>query len=123
MVWTGWKLIINKEKLLNHGLIGIITLQRILDIFLTYKAMEINKEKFIELNPFMKDLLKNKPLIYLLNIGYIIGLETLNYVANKIEMKKVATAGLSLSILQQCIVLLNNYNNLRELSRSTRWGF
>lgn len=106
-----------RKKLVNQGLIGIIAIQRILDIYMTYKAREIAKERFKELNTLMERVIENKPLVYLINAGYIGGLEALNYVANKIGMNKVATAGLSISILIQSGVLLNNYSNLREISR------
>ncbi|MFX1329112.1 MAG: hypothetical protein ACFE91_13375 [Promethearchaeota archaeon] len=106
---------------LNFGLIGIVVIQKAIDTYLTYKALE-EDENFVELNPFMKRIIRNKPLVYFLNGLYGETLLSLNYLAKKVgdhynypDLNKVATVGLGINILGNFYVIGRNLYALREM--------
>lgn len=72
----------NKIYLINYGLVGINGIEKIIDLYLTYKGIELDPN-FVELNPFTKDIVHNKPLTYLVSSLYIAILTGLNYGTKK----------------------------------------
>lgn len=113
----------NKIYLANYGLVGANGALKLLDLYLTYKGMELDPN-FMELNPFMKDIVHNKPLIYFLNGLYVAILAGLNYGAKKMtnhlefdDLNKVATTGLVISIISNLFVIGSNWEALKKLKR------
>ncbi len=117
----------NKIYLANYGLVGANGVLKLLDLYLTYKGMELDPN-FVERNPFMKDIVRNKPLTYLVSSLYIGVLAGLNYGANRIakslkfdDLNKIATGGLVINILGNLYVIGSNWESLRALKNKTRW--
>lgn len=118
----------NKIYLANYGLVGANGILKLLDLYLTYKGIELDPN-FVELNPFMKNIVHNKPLTYFLSGLYVTGLAGLNYGAKKLadslkcqDLNKVATAGLVMNIIGNLFIIGNNWDSLRELKMKNRWN-
>lgn len=116
----------NKIYLANYGLVGVNGALKLLDLYLTYKGMELDPN-FVERNPFMKNIVRNKPLTYLVSSLYIGVLAGLNYGAKKLsnslkyqDLNKVATTGLVINILGNLYVIGSNRESLRALKNKTR---
>ena len=113
----------NKIYLANYGLVGVNAIEKIIDLYLTYKGMELDPN-FVELNPFMKDIVHNKPLTYFLSGLYVAVLGGLNYGAKKLakslefdDLNKVATTGLVVNIIGNLFVIGNNWEALKILKK------
>ncbi len=113
----------NKLYLANYGLVGVNAIEKVIDLYLTYKGMELD-ENFVELNPFMKDIVHNKPLTYFLSCLYVAGLGGLNYGAKRMadslkfdDLNKVATTGLVINIIGNLFVIGSNWEALKNLKR------
>ena len=111
----------NKIYLANYGLVGINAIEKLIDLYLTYKGMELDPN-FVERNPFMKDIVHNKPLTYFLSGLYVAGLAGLNYGTKKLadslkcqDLNKVATTGLVISTIINLFVIGKNWESLKAL--------
>lgn len=118
----------DKTYLINCGLVGINAVEKAIDLYLTYKGIELDPN-FVEYNPIMRNIVHNKPLTYLVNSSYVGVLAGLNYGAKRLadslkyqDLNKVATAGLIINIIGNLFVIGNNLESLRELKLKDRWG-
>ena len=118
----------DKTYLINYGLVGTNGILKIIDLYLTYKGMELDPN-FVEYNPIMRKIVHNKPLTYLVSSLYIGVLTGLNYGAKKLAdslkyqgLNKVATAGLIMNIIGNLFVIGHNWESLRYLKLKNKWN-
>lgn len=116
----------DKTYFINYGLVGINAIEKAIDLYLTYKGMELDPN-FVEYNPIMRNIVHNKPLTYLVSSLYVGVLAGLNYGAKKLAdslkfdgLNKVATTGLVMNIIGNLFIIGKNLESLRELKLKNR---
>ncbi len=116
----------NKVYLANYGLVGINGILKIIDLYLTYKGIELDPN-FIEHNPFMRNIVHNKPLTYLVSSLYIAILIGLTYGAKRAadylkskDLNNIATIGLIISVIGNLYIIGNNWESLRYVMKLRR---
>jgi len=112
--------------LLNYGLVGINGITKIIDLYLTYRGMELDPN-FVEYNPIMRKIIHNKLLTYLISTGYVGFLAGLNYLTKKIaeyakydDLNKIATFGLGFNLIINLYIIFRNLNTLRNIKNNKK---